>query len=397
MNLAFKSENSIPDLEIPAQFYAVDQYMRRGVEEQVFPGAVLLVGRAGRELFFHAYGTRSFDQKDAELAGPMQLETVFDIASLTQILVTTTLIMKLVEAGKVSLDHKVCRYIEGFSVFGKSSVSIAHLLSHSSGLPHWMPFFEDLLKANAGARMGIMTSRGAREFVITQIKRMELKFAAGTKQVYSDLGFILLGHLIELLTGLSLERAAQAMLFQPLGLRFSSFVDLSMIRRRGIHPVRDLIAPTEHCTWRKRLLCGEVHDDNAWAMGGIAGHSGVFSNAHDLHLFSVEMIRAYHGESAFLGRQAALSMWRGVDGREEQTHHFGWEVPNRDNLMLEAKLSPGAVGQCGFTGCSLWIEPETAIDVVLLTNRVHPSRSNRKIRTFRPELHALVIDSLNKL
>ncbi len=395
MNVAVDS-NLVYSPRSPEKFKGVEEKMHSGVEDGVFPGAVLLVGQGDDVLYSRAFGYRSARSKTGESI-PMKLDTVFDVASLTNILVTATTIFRLIEDGRVTLDDKVCRYIEGFSVHGKSPVSIAHLLSHSSGLPHWVPFFEELLKANSGARMGIMTSRGARDYILTQIRRMPLKFAPGTKQIYSDLDFILLGFLIEFLTGSSLERAASQYVFQPLGLKSTSYIDLSMIRRRGIHPVIDLISPTEDCAWRKRILCGEVHDDNAWAMGGIAGHSGVFSTAGDLHRFAAEMLRAYRGQSNFLSQESVQTLWQGVDNKEEPSYQFGWDTPSKENGMDESGLSQSAVGQCGFTGCSLWIEPDKNIYIVLMSNRVHPTRANKKIRNFRPEIHSAVLDALTKL
>jgi CubicO group peptidase (beta-lactamase class C family) len=371
------------------------------IEDEIFPGAVLLVGYRGETLLERAFGRKVYkDSKftlESETALPMRADTVFDIAGLTNLLVTTTLLMKLVEFRQVKLEDRVSRYLQGFGVLGKSPITIAQLLSHSSGLAPWAPFYEDLVRENAGERMGILTSKGARDYVFNAINRSALKYEPGTRQVYSDIGFMLLGHLIEELTGLSLDRAAQRHVFQPLGLKSTSYIDLSMIRRRGIAPVTDLIAPTEECPWRKRTLCGEVSDDNAWAMGGIAGHSGVFSTARDLHRFAVEMIVASRGESAFLKRETVLAFWEGLAEPLDGSWKFGWDSPSKENLLIESGLSTKAVGECGFTGCSLWIEPERGLDIIVMTNRVHPSRSNKKIRSFRPELHAAIVKALGGL
>jgi CubicO group peptidase (beta-lactamase class C family) len=245
--------------------------------------------------------------------------------------------------------------------------------------------------------MGILTSKGARDYVFNAINRGALKYPVGTRQVYSDVGFMLLGHVIEELTGLGLDRAAQRHIFQPFGLKSTSYVDLSMIKRRGIHPVTDLIAPTEECPWRKRTLCGEVSDDNAWAMGGIAGHSGVFSTASDLHRFATRMIDAYRGESDLLARATVSTFWGGLAEPLDGSWKFGWDSPSKENLLADTGLSAQAVGECGFTGCSLWLEPERGIDIVLMSNRVHPTRSNKKIRTFRPTLHSAVLRALGGL
>lgn len=376
------------------KFASVEKILNDGVEGGVFPGAVLIVGLSGQELYRKAVGYRTLRTSRSEDALPMAEEMVFDVAQLTSSVVTTTLIMKLVEAGKLKLEDKVTRFVQGFSVYNKSAISIGHLLNHSSGLPQWIPFFEELLKANAGGRMGVMTSRGARDEVISAIVRTQLKHETGSRQLYSDLGPILLGHICEILTGFSLDKSAAQHVFQPLGLKTSSYIDLSMIKRRGIHPVQDLIAPTESCDWRKRILCGEVHDDNAWAMGGIAGHAGLFSTAGDLHLFAAEMLAVWRGESSYLKAETLRRFWRSSDRIDDGSWQYGWDTPGRENGMGESRLSPQALGQCGFTGCSLWLEPEMGVDVVLMTNRIYPSRNNRKIRSFRPQLHDAVLEVL---
>ncbi len=385
MQLAHAKSSSVES------FAEVSALMKRAVDEGVFPGAVLTVGKGGQIVHREAVGFKSLESSKNPNPLPMTIDTVFDIASLTEVLITTTILMKLIEANQIRLDDRISRYIQPFGVFGKSPITIAQVLSHRSGLPHWLPFYEDLLRENAGARMGILTSRGARDFVYNQINRAELKYAPGGKQVYSDVGFILLGHLVEVLTGLGLEKAAQRFVFQPLGLKSTSFIDLSMVRRRGIHPVTDLIAPTEECSWRKRMLCGEVHDDNAWAMGGIAGHSGVFSTAFDLHVFARELLASFHRQSNFISRNVLDVFWAPGETGGESAWRLGWDSPSEENGMQPAKLSKNAIGICGFTGCSLWLEPQQAIDIVLVSNRVHPSRANKKIRNFRPQLHEAVV------
>lgn len=379
------------------RFAAVSEMLRQAVEQGVFPGAVLIVGRNGDPVFSQSVGTRSLLTPEGGIPHPMAIDTVFDVAALTNIVVTTTLMMKFVESGALRLEDRVSRYIQGFGVHNKSAITVQQLLNHSAGLAAWNPYFEELLKLNSGPRIGVLTSRGAKEYIYNAINRSHLKYQPDSRQVFSDIGFILLGSLIENLSGLSLDRAAQKHVFQPLGMKSSSYIDLSMIKRRGIHPVADLIAPTEECPWRKRVLCGEVHDDNAWAMGGIAGHSGVFSTALDLHHFAWEMLAAYRGGSSFLRRETVAHFWSRQGMPFEPAWSLGWELPNRENGLLEAGLSENAVGHCGFTGCSLWLEPESGVDIVLMSNRIHPSRSNKKIFGFRIELHRAVLKAIGEL
>ena len=380
-----------------ARFDEVTELLRRGVEDGVSPGMGVIVSRNGTILYAQSYGWKTFRNSKTPDPGPLTLETVFDLAGLTMVMVTTTLVMKLVETQKLRLDDRLCRYLQGFGILGKSPITIRHLLNHTSGLPSWHPFYEELLRAQCGDRRGILTSRGAREYVLTAINRMPLKYEVGSRQLFSDINFMLLGFLVELLTGVGLEKAAFRYIFQPLGLKSTSYVDLSLIKRRGIHPITDVIAPTEDCPWRKRILCGEVHDDNAWVMGGISGHSGLFSTAYDVHTFGCEMLRAYVGASSLLRLDTVRSFWGTTIGRSEgrehsEGGHMGWDSPSQENGLKDAGLSPDAVGCNGFTGCSLWIEPIDRIVAMVVSNRVHPTRSNKKILAFRPELHRTIFE-----
>jgi CubicO group peptidase (beta-lactamase class C family) len=382
-------------------FKDILSYMQEGIEEGVSPGMVLLVGRMGEIVFNSAVGRRYTkrltESNEEDPKNIMSADMVFDVASLTSLVVTTTMVMKLVENGKLKLEDKVSRFVQGFSVLGKSQISIGHLLSHTSGIAAWAPIFEELVKANSGARLGILTSKGAKDYVVNSLIRMPLKYEPGTKQVYSELGFILLGYVVEMLTGLTLDKAAQKYIFQPLNMKSSSYIDLSMIKRRGIHPVTELIAPTEDCAWRKRILCGEVHEDNAWAMGGVAGHSGLFTNAYDLHIFATEILASWANKSDFLKRPTLSHFWRAPDVENSEGWRFGWDTVSRENGLEESQLSKNAVGACGFSGCSVWLEPDKAVNIILMTNRIHPSRSNKKIISFRAGLHSLVIDALKAL
>lgn len=369
--------------------------LERGVREGVFPGCSLIVGADGDIIVCESAGSAgSVAAADDAPEIPMNEHTVFDVANLTQIVVTATILMNLVDEGRVDLNHRVSRYIPGFNILGKSPVTIGHLLSHTSGLAPTAPYYEELAREQAGARLGILTSKGARDYIITQIVRAPLKYDPDTRQQYSDLGFILLGSIIELLTGVPLERAAFKYVFQPFGLKSTSYVDLSMIRRRGIHPVTDLIAPTEECGWRQKILWGEVQDENAWAMGGVAGHAGLFSSASDLFRFASLLLKSYQGKGQYLSPRVIRQFFQGGMFQFPTSYRFGWDSPSRENGLDDAGFSESAVGMNGFTGCSLWLEPSKGVSIVLATNRIHPSRNNRKIQGFRAELHKLILSSL---
>ncbi len=302
--------------------------------------------------------------------------------------------MRLVQEGRIDLNHRVARYLPGFNVLGKSPVTIGHLLSHTGGLAPSAAFYEEIQKEHSAPRVGMLTSKGAKDYIITQITRSSLKYEPGTKQVYSDLGLIILGNIIELLTGLTLDKAAFKYVLQPFELKTTSFIDLAMIRRRDIHPVIDLIAPTEDCSWRDKILCGEVHDENAWVMGGIAGHSGLFSTAADLHRFALGLLEAYYGRSEYLSGETMKQFCQGPVLGSQASWRFGWDSPSRDNGISEIGFSERSFGHNGLTGCSIWIDPEKAIDVILMTNRINPTRTNRKIQTFRAELHKTILPAV---
>jgi serine-type D-Ala-D-Ala carboxypeptidase len=370
--------------------------MNTAVKDGVFPGAVLVVGVGDETLYFQAHGSKSFRTNRNPEPLTMTEDTVFDLAGLTASVATATIIMKLVELDRITLPERMSRYIQGFGVLGKSPITLSHLLTHTSGLPAWIPYFEEILRENTSSRVGILTSRGARDYVLSQIIRSPLKAEQGVRYLYSDVGLILLGELVEALTALSLERAFHKFVAQPLRLKSSSYIDLTRIRRGGITPVTDLIAPTEDCSWRKRVLCGEVHDDNAWAMGGIAGHSGIFSSAPDLDKYCRELRLALAGKSDFLRRETVVEFTQPRVLANGTIVRHGWDTASRENGMVNAGLSQSAFGCNGFTGCSLWIDPERDMHIILLSNRINPTRSNKKLLAFRPQVHKTVVDLLDE-
>jgi serine-type D-Ala-D-Ala carboxypeptidase len=375
----------------------IEALLQQGVEHEVFPGAVLLVSHKGKVVFEKAVGHLSVPSANSEASDALPLvtpETVYDIAGLTASVVTTSALLRLVDQGLLRLEDRVSRYIEGFGVLGKSPIAIHHLLSHTSGLPHWHPFFEDLHKESAASRLGLLTSSGAKDFILTSIVRSSIKPEQIGKYLYSDVGLIVLGAVVESVTGLSLDRAFFKLVSQPLTLKSSHFIHLDQLKKLGLKPARDIVAPTEQCSWRDKMLWGEVHDDNAWTLGGVAGHSGLFTTARDLYWFSREMLRAVQGRSKLFSSLLKQRFLEGIPSPHGRPIKLGWDSPSRDNGMLDSGLSPEAFGCNGFTGCSLWIDPALDAIAILMSNRVHPQRSNKRIQSYRPELYRLVIRAL---
>lgn len=392
----FQTNESSSLRVIPRDIFSrVSGLMDKAVEDGVFPGAVLLVGKNGEEVYRRVVGTRSQKRVKDETPRPMHAEMVFDVASLTQQVVTTTILMKLAASGSFKLDERVSRYLQWFSVGGKAAITIENLLNHTAGFPAWQPFYEELHRQHTGSRMGVLTSRGAKEHIYNALNRYQIKTKPGTREVYSDLGFMVLGHLIEVLTGVPLNKSAANLVFKPFGLQSTNFIDLAMIKRRGLQPVLDMIAPTEECSWRKRVLCGEVHEDNAWAMGGIAGHAGLFSSGPDLLQFGQEMLRAYYGEAGCIKPTAVRAFWELTSQQEgDRSFALGWQRAAKSAGLEDCGFSNTAVGNNSFTGCSLWIDPATASTIVLVSNRIHPTRSNKKINDFRKELFSTINQAL---
>jgi CubicO group peptidase (beta-lactamase class C family) len=227
--------------------------------------------------------------------------------------------------------------------------------------------------------------------VYGEIHRERLEYEPGTRSVYSDLGFMVLGEVIERVTGLPLDRYCHERIFRPLGLRSIGFNAAA----RGLVPVAERIAPTEDCPWRRRILCGEVHDDNAWAMGGVAGHAGLFASAADVDALAGRLHACWRGEDDVVSRDLVREFWTHPPDGAGSTWALGWDTPSPTASSAGTRISRAAVGHLGFTGTSLWIDLERNARVVLLTNRVHPRRDNDRIRAVRPRVHDAVLETLD--
>jgi len=358
---------------------------------KVFPGAVISVYLKGMPVYEQAFGCRSL-VPEVTLA---QIDTVYDVASLTKVLVTTTLLMKLVAKGRVSLDKRLSHLLQTFGTLGKQDITIKHLLAHCAGFAATEPFYKEIMRAHEGERAGMLHSRGAADMVYHQIYRAPLKYKPGTKSIYSDVDFLLLGHLIESLEGgKPLERIAYKEIFKPLGMKATGYIHLNTLKSSRITPVAEMIAPTSDCPMRGRVLNAEVQDENAWAMGGVAGHAGIFSTATDVQRFATEMLNCYSGKSEFIPKKIVQEFWTKDETVENSSWALGWDTPSPDESSSGKLFSPESVGHLGYTGCSLWIDPKREVSVVLLSNRVHPSIENKNIKRFRPKLHDAVMKAL---
>jgi serine-type D-Ala-D-Ala carboxypeptidase len=356
----------------------------------IVPGAVLLVGRGGDVLYCQAFGCRSVVPD----VTPMTEDMVFDIASLTKPIVTATLAMQLVDKGLIDIDHRLSHVFQTFGTYGKERMTIRHLLAHCSGYAANAPYYRQLIKANKAERTGFMGSRGAVEAVYSEIFRAKIEHLPGKVTKYSDLGYILLGDALEVVTGTYLDKLSRQNIFKPLKMQSTGYIDLKTIKRYGLEPVIGKIAPTAYCSWRGRVLCGEVLDDNAWAMGGVSAHAGLFSNVEDLHLLATELVDCFHGRGSLVSANVLRKFWRRDETVPGSSWTLGWETPAAQHSSCGQHFSDMSVGHVGSTGCSLWIDPIREVDVVLLSNHVHWSTDSRAMQTLRPFIHDLVMEAL---
>lgn len=369
----------------------VERGFDEAVERGAIPGAAVVVRVGGDIVFEGAFGFRSL----VPTRTPMKIDTVFDLSSLTKALATTVAAMILTRDGKLRLNDRVTRFFHNFGVHGKTGITFRHLLSHSSGLAAWRPFHERIAAIEKGGKVNFTASYGAKEFTFEEIHRERLEAPPATKAIYSDLNFILLGETIENVTTLPLNRYCRDKIFKPLGLCATDFIDIALVRSRRLEPVTDMFAPTEICPSRKRLLVGEVDDENAYAMGGVAGHAGLFAPVREVDRIASELIACWAGRSDFIPQKIAREFWTRDSTVAASTWALGWDTPSTHGSSAGHHFSPNAVGHLGFTGTSIWIEPEREIAVSIMTNRVHPRRDNQAIREFRPRIHDLIMEAIN--
>lgn len=347
----------------------VHRIISRAVARGDFPSACLAVARDGEVVIQRAYGGANLD-------------TVFDLASLTKPLATTMVAMKLVECGVIKLADRASLWLPELPVGPACSITVRQLLDHSSGLPAWRPFHE---------QVSAMAPPRRRRAVRLRAARTPLEAAPGRQAVYSDLGFILLAWLLERIGGARLDQLARRMIFAPLGLERTFFISLGENQRRESLLSRHDFAPTEQCPWRGRRLVAEVHDDNCHAMGGVSGHAGLFSTVMEVHVLAHEVSAAWHGEPSILGPGVVRRFLSRPSGPAGTTRVLGWDTPSSGGSSSGHHFGPQSVGHLGFTGTSLWMDLPRRTWVVLLTNRVHGGRDPNPMPRLRPRVHDAVM------
>ncbi|MEO5742298.1 MAG: serine hydrolase domain-containing protein [Vicinamibacterales bacterium] len=339
--------------------------LQRGIEQRAFPAAVVEVGSRVAPLWQQAFGRLDYDAD----ADPTHTNTIFDLASLTKVIATTSLVMRLVERGALALNDPIRKWIPDWRGKDREDVTVRSLLTHSSGLTAWLPFYRD--------------HTGRQEFQHA-ICSLPLEYPPETQAIYSDLGFMLLGFIVEDAGGDPFRVQATDLL--------SSLTSAPLMFNPPA-ATRHTIAPTENDPWRGRRLIGEVHDENCWALGGAAGHAGLFGTAQAAGDFARVMLGSLNSNERRLAGADTVRLFVRRSGAATGSRALGWDTM-MPTSSCGTKMSTSAFGHTGFTGTSLWIDPEREVYVALLTNRVNPSRENSAIQQIRPALHDAVLSAL---
>ena len=373
----------------------VDRALDKAIEGAEMPGAVVLA-RMPRDGELLEFGwVKGLAAMRPERI-PMSRQTIFDLASLTKNVATTTAVMRLVEDGLVTLEDPVAKHLPVFAEREKEHITVRHLLSHSAGLKPWRGYHENLIEKERRTGEEILGTPEAREWIVDRVLRSPLVHEPGEAAVYGDLDFIALGALVEAVAGKPLQDFCAQRIFDPLGMKETRFLPLAP-GNSGTSTLsesdRRRFAATENCPWRKRILWGEVHDPNASAMGGVAGHAGLFAPVDDVMCFAQAFLDAWHERSDVLPSSLVREFSQRQQNPENSDWALGWDTPTEGQSSSGQYFSSHSVGHLGFTGTSVWIDLEREIIIVMLTNRVHLV-AKRSQFGLRPRIHDLIIEGL---
>lgn len=349
---------------------AIDSLIRSSLKDGAAPGAALVIGRHGRVVRLRGYGRTDWDP----LAPTVTDSTLYDLASLTKAMGTATVALQMIGEGRLRLDGYIHTYLPFWPKTGQhGQIRVRHLLSHTSGLP-------------AGTNMWPGTR--SRQERIESLARLKVHTRPGLRRNYSDVGMILLAAILEEVSGSRLDDLLHVRVFSPLSMRDTRFNPLAAMPEFGSFTLAQ-IAPTEYDRFRRKTLVhGVVHDLNAWALDGVAGHAGIFSSARDMAVYAQAMLDAARGIDTPIFPAGSFLGW--INGERVFGRPFGWDVPTGPTSSAGRYFSRSSIGHTGFTGTSLWIDPERDLFVVLLTNRLNPSATNQRHVRLRRELHDAV-------
>lgn len=401
---------TLPPFDSKSFLLSLEHLFARAIAENTFSGASLLIGKPGLILFHKTWG------RTRRRGRLVDSQTLFDLASLTKPLITAPLCMHAVSGGRLSLDTTLRAFYRDLLLGkDKQTITIRQLLSHSSGLPAYEPFYRKLISQPPTSRQ---------DSLLKQILRTPLLSKPGAVSCYSDLGFMVLFDILQKVYDKPFGEMATEFLLQPLHLNSPRpkpagrpITDSQPAQEgssAGLLGFRPLIAPpdptipprksraagkvfaaTEFCPWRKRLLVGEVHDENAYCLGGVAAHAGLFGTAHGIYRLLMFLCEVYSGRVKHPSwtAETVRAFWTKQSLAPGSTWMLGFDTPSPQNSSAGDSFSPLSAGHLGFTGTSFWFDLDRGVLIILLTNRVHPTRENERLRSFRPLLHNLVMET----
>jgi CubicO group peptidase (beta-lactamase class C family) len=392
---------------VTAELSGVAEVLEAGRAEGIAPALAAWVRAAGSTVHasFHGEVALPQAQGDGVERRPLEPGDAFDVASLSKVMATTGLAAQLVAEGRLELDAPAARYLPGLERAGKAGVTVRQLLAHAGGLPAYRPYHEQVARdpvAGAaflppGDRPPPEALRGAflggRGLVARLVCAEPLEAPAGSRALYSDVGFMAMGLLLERTAGQSLAALAGSRLFRPLGLRSTFFLDGVDLEAARAHAAGRTFLPTGECPHRHEVNRGAVNDDNAWAMGGVAGHAGLFSTAEEVAALGQAWLDALDGRPSVIPADAARTFAR-RDATPGSDRALGWDTPGAQSSLGDrlGRGPRGAIGHLGYTGTSLWIDLDGGLVCALLTNHTHPSgvAQRERIRGFRRRFHDAV-------
>ncbi|MGM0414212.1 MAG: serine hydrolase domain-containing protein [Bacillota bacterium] len=348
----------------------ISEFMQEAVSSEVFPGAVLGIAQGGKLIYSQAFGQKAYDDNT-----DVSVDTVYDLASLTKVLITTTAIMQLNETGKLNLHD----YLQDFFPEVReelAEIRIDQLMTHTSGLP---------------AIVQLWKEPGDRDKVLEYLLNLEPVAEPGKKILYSDPNFLLLGFIIEKVSGLKLAEYARKYIIGPGDLKKTDFNPVANNKIKLAE-----IAPTEYCNWREKQVHGEVHDENCAFLGGASGQAGLFSNLKDLVQLMAMIFNHDEKKANILSPVSSRILARTYTRKDGEMRGLGWDKGGNIRSSSGIYFGSKALGHTGFTGTSIWTLPESGLTVILLSNRVNGGRENQKIIKFRPRLHNLIYSLLSQ-
>ena len=371
---------------------SVSEILDKGISEGVVDGALIAAAQHGRFTIQICRGNKVALEGTTESA-PLEFTTVYDLGTLTEVVCTATLMMRLISGGKVNLLDRASRFVQSLAVGQRSQITLAHLLAHAAGYGTTTGVADEIVRAHTGPRPGLLSSSGARQYAYNFLHKLPPRYEPGTRQLRSDADYIVLGEICEAITGMSLEKAFSRFVAAPLGLRSLNFIELSSVRSKNVRPMTEVFAPMGKCSRRGRVVCGEVWDEHTWAMGGVSGHNGLFGTADDLIAWAAEILSALKGRSDIISAEVARAFLAPNIAGLDPDWRLGFDGVVSPEGAAEAGVAPEAVTVSSATGCSVVIEPKRDLIAIVLTSGGVANGMTKRFAAMRSDIHAALLET----